>query len=187
MTETRTLHYRVKKTRVDSLLYAADQDLQDLFEIDGQKSDTMKRFRSVRSKMTDDGDCYRHTVKYTSKPHRPKGRMYSAGDTFADLKPLSRYLLEGYVDCDQVKSNASILIGVGKTFVLGTQYLQQYRKGEYKIQKQEFAKLCNLDKLPATLMKYQDIHIEICRINKVLADGLEGHYDTNRSRKIIVR
>ena len=183
MTETRTLHYRVKKTRVDSLLYAADQDLQDLFDIDGQKSDTMKQFRTIRSKMTDDGDCYRHTVKYTTTKERPKGRMYSAGKTFADLKPLSRFLLEGYVDCDQVKSNASILIGVGKTFVLGTQYLQQYRKGEYKIQKQEFAKLCNLDKLPATLMKYQDIHIEICRINKVLADGLEGHYEYKSEQK----
>ena len=183
MTETRTLHYRVKKTRVDSLLYAADQDLQDLFDIDGQKSDTMKQFRTIRSKMTDDGDCYRHTVKYTTTKERPKGRMYSAGKTFADLKPLSRFLLEGYVDCDQVKSNASILIGVGKTFVLGTQYLQQYRKGEYKIQKQAFAKICNLDSLPKEFMKYQDIHIEICRINKVLADGLEGHYECKSEQK----
>ena len=183
MTETRTLHYRVKKTRVDSLLYAADQDLRDLFDIDGQKSDTMKQFRTIRSNMTDDGDCYRHTVRYTSKAHRPKGRMYSAGKTFADLKPLSRFLLEGYVDCDQVKSNASILIGVGNSKELGTQYLQQYRKGEYKIPKQAFAKICNLDKLPKEFMKYQDIHIEICRINKVLADGLEGHYEYSKQQK----
>jgi hypothetical protein len=32
-------------------------------------------------------------------------------------------------------------------------------------------------------MKYQDIHIEICRINKVLADGLEGHYEYKSEQK----
>ena len=184
MTETRTFEYEVPTIRVDLLKYAADQDLRDLFDIDGQKCDTMDKFRKILKKMTIVGNCYKHVVKYKSVPNRAKGRLYSAGDTFASLpKLINRYLLQDFIDCDQVKSNASILIEVGKQNNAGTHYLQQYRNGDYDIPKTVFAEICMYDKLPEKYMKYQDIHLEICRVNKILIEGeIEGYEYTNKKR-----